>query len=291
MPHHPIPETPIVFECQGNRLIGIVTCPEAPANIGVLIIVGGPQYRAGSHRQFTLLARRLARDGFASFRFDYRGMGDSEGKFRNFESIDDDIRAAIDAFLAAKPNVRKVALWGLCDAASAALYYSHKDPRVMGQILLNPWAHSAEGQAKARLRHYYLRRLMQMSFWIKLLKGGVKVGQSVGEFQQSARLANATSSTSDDAPSDPRHGSPGYIDHMLTGLAAFKGHTHIILSGEDLVAKEFTQLSKDDKSWARVLKRTSRSHVAKANHTFSTALWRMEAENQTLAWLQKVRGE
>ena len=51
---------------------------------GVLIVTGGPQYRAGSHRQFVLLARFLAARGMAVLRFDYRGMGDSEGAPRDY---------------------------------------------------------------------------------------------------------------------------------------------------------------------------------------------------------------
>ena len=45
------------------------------ASRGMLIVVGGPQYRAGSHRQFTLLARDVAATGVPTMRFDYRGMG------------------------------------------------------------------------------------------------------------------------------------------------------------------------------------------------------------------------
>ncbi|HBZ05431.1 MAG TPA: hydrolase 1, exosortase A system-associated, partial [Massilia sp.] len=49
--------------CRGAWLYGIVSLPAAPHPRGVLIVVGGPQYRAGSHRQFTLLARDLAAAG------------------------------------------------------------------------------------------------------------------------------------------------------------------------------------------------------------------------------------
>jgi len=66
----------------------------------VLIIVGGPQYRVGSHRQFVLLARHLAAQGIPVMRFDVRGMGDSKGKPRNFGQLDDDLRAATDCFFA-----------------------------------------------------------------------------------------------------------------------------------------------------------------------------------------------
>ena len=123
-------EKPIIIDCEGDRLLAIITQPPTPHETGVVIIVGGPQYRAGSHRQFTLLARHLAEHGIASIRFDYRGMGDSEGEMRNFENIDADIRAAIDALIAHTSGVQRVALWGLCDAASASLYYAHGDPRV-----------------------------------------------------------------------------------------------------------------------------------------------------------------
>ena len=48
-------------------------------------MVGGPQYRVGSHRQFTLMARAFAAAGYPVLRFDYRGIGDSEGESRGFE--------------------------------------------------------------------------------------------------------------------------------------------------------------------------------------------------------------
>src|SRR5262245_37346209 len=50
----------VQFDCEGQRLFGILSQPASPGRRGVLIVVGGPQYRAGSHRQFTLLARDLA---------------------------------------------------------------------------------------------------------------------------------------------------------------------------------------------------------------------------------------
>ena len=68
-------ESVLSFVCEGEPLVGILAEPDGtPAEVGVVIIVGGPQYRAGSHRQFTLLARHLAARGFAVLRFDYRSM-------------------------------------------------------------------------------------------------------------------------------------------------------------------------------------------------------------------------
>ena len=43
-------ETAITFDCRGETLVGIVSAPAMAEDTGVLIAVGGPQYRAGSHR-------------------------------------------------------------------------------------------------------------------------------------------------------------------------------------------------------------------------------------------------
>lgn len=116
-------EHALCFSCAGDELVGIVSTPEVPKPVGVLVLVGGPQYRVGSHRQFLLLAWALSEAGFPVMRFDYRGMGDSTGDLRDFETVNDDIAAAIGVFRQQCPDVAKIVLWGLCDAASASLIY------------------------------------------------------------------------------------------------------------------------------------------------------------------------
>mgnify|MGYP000113667174 FL=1 len=98
-------EQAVSFPVAGDLALGIAALPELtaelteqPGDCGVLIAVGGPQYRVGSHRQFLLLSRRLAAEGFPVFRFDYRGMGDSDGAMRSFENVSEDIAAAVDTF-------------------------------------------------------------------------------------------------------------------------------------------------------------------------------------------------
>src|SRR5258705_4562348 len=163
---------PIVLQLAGSELPAILHEPASAQPTGVVIVVGGPQYRVGSHRQFLLLARRLSAAGFPCLRFDYRGMGDSPGHFQGFEHVGAYIRAAIDALIAHAPGVRRVLLWGLCDAASAALLYASSDPRVIGLVIANPWVRSPATEARARVRHYYLRRLFSADFWKKVLSGG-----------------------------------------------------------------------------------------------------------------------
>ncbi|MGA8147382.1 MAG: hydrolase 1, exosortase A system-associated [Gallionellaceae bacterium] len=281
-------EEPMIMDCEGCRLVGIATQPAEPNETGVLILVGGPQYRAGSHRQFTLLARHLADNGIASMRFDYRGMGDSEGDMRNFETLDADIRAAIDSFLKHAPKVRRVAIWGLCDAASAALYYGHTDKRVSDLILLNPWVHTEAGASRARLKHYYLSRLMQRSFWAKLVSGKIELRKSASDLTKSAHSVVTGASPDSSMPADPRHGSAGYIDRMRDGLKHFKGSVLFILSGNDLTAQEFISLTRQDNRWKKLChsSRIASETVPKANHTFSSQDWRYQVGTHTAQWVQ-----
>lgn len=283
-------EIPLVFNCEGSRLLGILTQPEHPTETGVAIVVGGPQYRAGSHRQFTLLARQLAEQGIASLRFDYRGMGDSEGDIRYFEAIDADIRAAVDQLIIQIPHIKQVSLWGLCDAASAALYYAHTDPRVQGLILLNPWAHSSVASARAKMKHYYLERLTNRAFWIKLFTGKVKLGSSLSGFTDSARQASATNVEA--APRvDLRYGSPGYIDRMLKGLKQFGGKVELILSGNDLTAQAFEELLRIDPQWQKACSatRVTTKKLPAATHTFPSQFWRDQVSGWSTDFLKSLR--
>lgn len=286
-------ERPTVFECDGDRLIGIMAQPVQPIETGVVIIVGGPQYRAGSHRQFTLLARQLAEQCIASIRFDYRGMGDSEGEMRNFEAIDADIKAAIDSFTTQTPGIKQIVLWGLCDAASAALYYGHSDPRVKGMILLNPWVHTEVGAARARLKYYYLARLLSKAFWAKLLSGKVRIGETIGDLSKSTQQACTDNAGCPASTGDLRHGSPGYIERMLDGMKLFQGNIQIILSGSDLTAQAFIELKQSDKNWKKTCSTSGiqYANIAGANHTFSSHAWRNEVGLATGVWIKENRDE
>ena len=274
-------ERTLSFACHGSALFGIASVPEQAAARGVLIVVGGPQYRVGSHRQFVQLARGLAAQGIAALRFDYRGMGDSDGDMRDFQAVDDDLRAAVDQFFAAVPSLREVVIWGLCDAASAALFYAPGDPRVCGLVLLNPWVRTADGIARTTLKHYYRARLLDPELWKKIARGNFNVAAAALSF---ARLVGAAR-PAQDAPAASALPLP---ERMLAGMQNFHGKVLLIISGADLTAQEFLDLAGGSPKWQTLLAGpgVSRQTLAEADHTFSRKAWKDQVVNWTGDWLR-----
>ena len=277
-------ETPLVFALGDDSLVGVLAAPEGPAReTALLVVVGGPQVRAGSHRQFVQLARHLAAHGHAALRFDVRGMGDSGGTPAGFEHLHEDIAAAIDALMRQRPEVRRVVLWGLCDGASAALLYLHRtrDARVGGLVLLNPWVRSPQTLARATLRHYYMQRLMQPGFWRKLLGGSVGLAAVRGWWQnfqtarQQVRLARGT------------EGAP-FAMRMAEAWRGFKGPILLVLSGDDVTAHEFAGHAQSDASWRGTLQApgVSRADIPGADHTFSDPDTGPRVLALTLDWMR-----
>mgnify|MGYP003374840010 CR=1 FL=1 len=257
----------------------------------MVIVVGGPQYRAGSHRQFVLLARHLAAQGVPVLRFDVRGMGDSEGAQRTFDALTPDIAAAITALQSQQPQVRRVVLWGLCDGASAALLYLHErpDPRVQGLVLLNPWVRSEASLARTHVKHYYRQRLLQREFWLKLFSGRV-AGAAVRGLLDNLRKARGGGGGGGGGTGSSAQ-ALAFQQRMAAAWQGFGGGILLVLSGNDYTAREFQEFVRADPAWAGAMARPGLTvhEAAGADHTFSRIADRLALELVTADWLQTLR--
>ena len=282
-------ERALTLRCNDSWMYGILSLPEQAASRGVLIVVGGPQYRVGSHRQFTLLARHLASLGIPVLRFDCRGMGDSEGTPRTFEDLEDDLHCAIERFFEEAPALNNLVIWGLCDAASAALFHAYRDRRITGLVLLNPWVRTDQGAAKTYLKHYYLTRLLDPEFWSKVWNGRfnyVNAAQSLVKTVEKA-LSERKITARKDTTGDTSCDFASLPERMLDALSRYKGKVLLITSGNDLTAQEFLELVNGSHEWQQLLASPHVTHrnLPEANHTFSRREWRDQVADWTTEWL------
>lgn len=282
-------ERVLSFHCAGQRLVGVASVPDQPQATGLVIVVGGPQYRAGSHRHFVEVSRHAASLGFPALRFDARGMGDSEGELRSFEGTGDDIGAAIEALLGAVPAVHQVVLWGLCDGASAALLYLDRHPdeaRVAGLCLLNPWVRSETSLAQVHVKHYYRARLRQPEFWQKLLTGQVAwtaLRDLVDNLGRAARGSGGVGrSGTRELPFQKR---------MARSWRAFPRQVLLVLCSRDHTAREFLQVCESDPAWHGTLGAANvrRLDLATADHTLSDRADRVRLDQVVGAWLAELQ--
>jgi len=261
-----------IFSSREKQLVAIEHIPDQNSSLpplgkvsnkGIIIVVGGPQTRVGSHRLFVYLARSLAKQGIHVYRFDYTGAGDSEGAITAFDDIQTDIAAAIRHFQQLQPQISELSLWGLCDAASAILLYLAQYPNessaIHRLILVNPWVRQEHTQAQVYLKSYYIKRFFSRSFWKKLLTGKVKASTSLSEMQSFHQQ------------SKPSLNKKCFVDKMWQGLHDFQGKADIILSGNDLTADEFNLLVKSSADWQMLMADTkiNKEIITLANHTFS----------------------
>ncbi|MCB1700833.1 MAG: hydrolase 1, exosortase A system-associated [Pseudomonadales bacterium] len=277
-----------VLLCDNSELVSIVHEPAIPGDTGLVIIVaGGPQYRVGAHRQFVMLARQIAAAGLPVIRFDHRGTGDSDGDYRGFTDMDADIRSAIDHLFSTFPSLSKVVLWGECESASAAAYYAHKDARVSGIFLVNPWIRTEAGLAKTYLKHYYRQRITDPEFWKKVRAGEFSISASIKSiatlFYQV--ISNAGKK---EATREPDLASLPLPERLERSLLLFQGEIFVLTSGRDHIAQEYRDFVDGSAKLQSLmaLERAKFKEIAEADHTFSRTAWRVDLFDTTQKWLE-----
>jgi exosortase A-associated hydrolase 1 len=226
------------FGCGSLTLAG--TLDTAPGTSGLLIVSGGNEIRSGAFGGQADLAARIARAGFPVFRFDRRGVGDSEGENRGFRHSQRDIAAALEAFRAMAPQLNRVVGFGNCDAASALMLAGGAS--LNGLVLSNPWTIEGDAGAEAdtapppaAIRARYLEKLKNPREIARLLSGGVDLGKLARGLARSLNPAPPPSNLAKD---------------MRAGLATYAGEVRILLAAADRAAQVFE--ARWDKSDPRI---------------------------------------
>ncbi len=238
----------LTFACEGAQLVGTLDRAENGGEVGILIVSGGNEIRCGTWGGQAKLAARLAASGLTVLRYDRRGIGDSEGTNRGFRHTQDDIAAALAAFRAAAPELRRIIAFGNCDAASALMLHG-AGLGFDGMALANPWTIDDEAaapvHAPAALRSRYLAKLKDPRELLRLLGGKIDLRKLLQGLKASAAAPVGSV----------------LAREIATGLAGFGGKVTILLASADRTAQMF------EASWPKNDPRIQR--LEGASHSFS----------------------
>lgn len=253
----------LTFSCEGSTLVG--TLDDAPGTTGLLLVSGGNELRSGAFAGQAQLAARIAAQGFPVFRYDRRGVGDSDGPNGEFKTSRLDIAAALAAFQAEAPRVTRVVALGNCDAASSLMLA--QGAGCDGLILSNPWTIEGEDDVPSPevLRDHYKRRLASPDALKRLLTGQIPIGKLLRSLIGALRPAPAPTSLAQE---------------MAAGIATFGGEISILIAERDRTAIAFLG------TWDKTDKRIRRCSAA--SHSYVEPEARIWLEQQILAVLGRV---
>ena len=132
------------------QLAGVVTEPDRAPRASLLLVSAGLTPKAGPFRLYAELARRLAKQGVLTLRFDLGGIGDSRQIDMSAPlatRTQQDIGAAFDriAQAAGPRGGGPIFVGGLCSGAEDAFRYAESDPRVSGVVLIDPFGYPTWG--------------------------------------------------------------------------------------------------------------------------------------------------
>lgn len=179
------------FDCEGAWCAA--TLDKGDKTTGLLIVSGGNEIRSGAHAGQAALAAHVATFGFPVFRYDRRGVGESEGENRGFESSAADIAAAVATFRAEVPHLQQIVAFGNCDAASSLALF-HGGLPIDRLVLANPWVIEANPESDApappsaaAIRARYWARLKNPRSLIDLLTGKIDLRKLAGGLARAAQ--------------------------------------------------------------------------------------------------------
>lgn len=302
----------LVFENRaGQKLFGTLHEPaekieEYPT---IILLSPGIKMRVGPHRLYNRITEALNSLGFTVFKFDFFGLGDSEGEldrdllievYNDTESgvFVDDATDAMD-WLSAKTGDRTFILGGLCGGAITSIMLAGDDSRVLGVICLGLTVtmsvppelrihHASKGELSA-LRGAYFRKLLDWKSWIRILtfrSDFSAITKSVGQAIKS-NARNNSSSSADSKPPDPQSNAnprfpPAFFSIVKSGrkvLMVFSQADKAYWNYEEKFAEIYSKELEIVKQYYEV------QLIQNANHVFSFREWENEMLLYVRQWL------
>jgi pimeloyl-ACP methyl ester carboxylesterase len=312
---------PVSFRnARGLMLYGSLHLPETPrADLPVVVLLSpGVKMRVGPGRLYVPLTELLNSQGFRVLRFDFFGLGDSEGDLAEtvladvYNNIEvgryvDDTLAALN-WLSAEHGARRFVLGGLCGGAITAILAAERDVRVDSLLSIGMTVTLASNAAKpgqyltrAQLddrRRRYLAKLYKPEAWLRFLtfrsEYGVIWKAMKRAFIKDKPVAAAPSAAAVPGAATPPteqrgNANPLFPKAYFTFLAR-GGKALMLFSERDRLQSEY------EEKFAQPYAAQLAPHAAQieqhviphANHVLSFREWQEQMLGLSRAWLARL---
>jgi len=274
--------------------------------------------RVAPHRLYLNMAERFAALGYSVLRFDFYGLGDSEGEVREEYLADlygavqvgryiDDTIGAMD-WMQRTYGIRKFIVSGLCGGAITGLLTAVKDQRIiclMGLaipvILDGTHIDFTKYMTDAQLqgtRDGYVRKLRDLGAWRSWVRFLTFRSHYSLIFRSLfkpllVRIRGGNSALAPPAQSEDRDNTNPYFAPAFFNMVSNSRYVYLIFAGSDRLLWEYetkfvgryrTRLESYS-SWYEI-------HVTKdANHIFSFREWQEDMLDQCCRWLEALSAE
>jgi pimeloyl-ACP methyl ester carboxylesterase len=275
-----------------KTVIGIVSDPAADGSSrpAVILLNSGIIHRVGPNRLYVTLARRLARAGFVTLRFDLSGIGDSVIRRDNvpFErSAVQETQEAME-YLTTTRGVDRFLLAGICTGAVVAYHTARSDKRVLGAVLINGQGYIPESEeaihaylaSRQRRRYYLSRALYNFQSWRKLATGRVGYGDILGSLGFRSEGRRSTKHQPNSKAAEVAAGFRSLADQGTEMLFLYSSGDPGIEELELILEGKVAELSARATVQYRV--------VEKADHMFTALASQEEFLRRTEDWLQEI---
>lgn len=302
-------QEPVVFQNRnGLRLVGILHTPARSRSDGLAVILLSPgvKMRVGPHGLYRRLTERFVSLGFPVLRFDFYGLGDSEGALPeqqlrdvyNHIEVGRFVNDTIDAmnWMQQRCGTTGFVLSGLCGGAITGLLAGGLDSRVAGLLGLGITPVLASRAAEAshymtagqleKTRQKYIRRLLKPQAWLRLLSFRSDYRLIVKFLMQPLRKRLQPAVPAEAPPPEQDNANPLFPPAFFKMLTTRRPML-LIFGGSDRLRWEF-----DEKFVARHRAKLDTSpggyevHIVKdANHVLSLREWQDDMLACSTRWV------
>jgi pimeloyl-ACP methyl ester carboxylesterase len=264
--------------------------------------------RVGPGRLYVPLTEMLAEQGYTVLRFDFFGLGDSEGELKEtlladvYNNIEvgryvADTLSALE-WLSREHGIERFILGGLCGGAITALLAAQRDPRVEGLLSLGmtvtlasnaatPGRYMTRAQLEGR-RRSYLGKLLQPKAWLRFLT----LQSEYGVIWHSMKRLFVKESPAAQPTPDQRGNANPLFPSAFFALLERGGKALMLFSEKDRLLSEYDE--KFAEPFAQRLQpfeaQICKHIVANANHVLSSHEWQREMVEVSRNWLCATYG-